>query len=83
VEDQKRLLMSGKTSENIVAHPVDAYLLVRRLTADWEDVHMALHGISNYSQGKNKETFHFHSTSPEIPSSMSASSAFTLLFTLY
>jgi prolyl 4-hydroxylase len=51
VEGQKRLLMNGKTHKDIVAHPVEAYLLVRRLTADWDEVHMALHGISNYSTG--------------------------------
>jgi len=51
VEGQKRLLMNGKKSKEIVAHPVDAYLLVRRLTADWDEVNMALLGISNYSTG--------------------------------
>lgn len=42
--------MNGKKNKDIVGHPVEAYLLVRRLTADWDEVHIALHGISNYSQ---------------------------------
>ncbi len=49
--DNQRRLLDRKSTKEIVAHPVDAYLLVRRLTADWEDVHMALHAVSNYSTG--------------------------------
>ncbi|CAG7723752.1 unnamed protein product [Allacma fusca] len=49
VEAQKTLI--NTQGKKLVAHPVEAYLLIRRLTADWEDVHGALHAISNYSVG--------------------------------
>ncbi|XP_021954740.2 prolyl 4-hydroxylase subunit alpha-1 isoform X2 [Folsomia candida] len=51
VDNQRRLLGNRKSAKDIVAHPVDAYVLTRRLTADWEDVQLALHAVSNYSTG--------------------------------
>lgn len=51
IGNQKRLLENKKTKD-IVSHPVDAYLLIRRLTADWEEVNTALYAVSNYSTGK-------------------------------
>lgn len=52
IKSQKKFLTHGRNHpREVVEHPVDAYLLVRRLTADWEDVQMSLHAISNYSTG--------------------------------
>ncbi|ODN01135.1 Prolyl 4-hydroxylase subunit alpha-1, partial [Orchesella cincta] len=53
IKSQKQFLLSGRSHpREIVGHPVDAYLLVRRLTADWEDVQLSLQAISNYSTGE-------------------------------
>lgn len=59
IKSQKQFILNGgdmrnqkQTRSALVDHPVNAYLLVRRLTADWEDIQMSLHAISNYSTGK-------------------------------
>lgn len=51
IESQRSLLENRKTTKEIVAHPVDAYVLLRKMTADWEDVEISLNAISNYSTG--------------------------------